>query len=92
MLQFGLEMIIDLPPQILKVDIHHIRMVEHIIVPDMFGDLCAGQHTIRLTHQALEDGIFLGGQFDRFAASLDPPRESIQGQIPDLQHGAIGGV
>ena len=52
----------------------------------MLTNQSPGQHSPRVAHQVVEQGVFLGGQLDLFAASEDRSPRRVEDQIGDLQH------
>ena len=56
-----------------------------MIVPDMLEQHCAGNHMAGVAHQAFQQSEFARQHLDRFARTLDGPRQQIELEIRDPQ-------
>src|SRR5712691_6299036 len=68
--QLGLEVPVDLVPQITDVNVHHVAGGLIVLVVQVFPDVGARDHLPLPVREVLQQGVFTGGQLDRLPAAL----------------------
>src|ERR1700732_3271714 len=80
-----IEALVDLLPQPADMDVDNIGLRIEMIVPDMLKQHRTGNHMAGVAHQAFQQSEFARQHLDRFARTLDGPRQQIELEICDLQ-------
>src|SRR5215468_2928649 len=60
---------VNLAPQIADVDIDNIGIAEKVEVPDVLGNLRAGEHMPGMTHEIFQEGELPRAQLDQAPAT-----------------------
>src|SRR5262249_37133557 len=76
---------IDLAPEIADVDIDDIGITKEVKVPDVLGNLRAGEHVPGMAHEIFQEGELPRAQFDQAPAAADLALGGVHSEVPEVQ-------
>jgi hypothetical protein len=68
---------IDFAPEIVSVDVHHVRDGISVNAPDLFDDCCVGHRMTGIPQQKFEESVFVGISSTARQASLEAGRAQL---------------
>src|SRR5438067_413101 len=76
---------IDLTPQIADIDIDDVGIAEEIEVPDVLGDLRAGEYVPGMAHEIFQESELPRAQLDQAPATADLTPGGVHGEVAEAQ-------
>src|SRR5947209_7709977 len=76
---------VDLLAKMIDDDIDNVRPWIEVITPRILSDQRATHDAATVSHEILQDGVFLGCQLDQLSAATDLPRALIELEITDRE-------
>src|SRR5262249_39293497 len=76
---------INLAPEIADIDIDDIGITEEVKVPDVLGNLCAGEHVPGMAHEIFQEGELPRAQLDQASATMDLAPGGVHSKVTEVQ-------